>query len=77
MSSMIHQLPHPTMKFISTLWAWFMIDPSFERSMKTVDGVYSYQTSIGLASGQFLRRNQGTLLPSSVNPRYLIRGTNV
>jgi hypothetical protein len=30
-----------------------------------------------LASGQVLRRSQGTLLPSSVNPRYRIRGTNV
>jgi hypothetical protein len=28
-----------------------------------VDGVYSYQTSIGLANGQVLRRTQGTLLP--------------
>jgi hypothetical protein len=43
----------------------------------TVDGVYSYQTSIGLASGQVLCCSQGTLLPSSVNPRYRIRGTNV
>jgi hypothetical protein len=34
--------------------------------MVTVDGVYSYQTSIGLASGQVLRRSQGTLLPLSV-----------
>jgi hypothetical protein len=42
-----------------------------------VDCVYSYQTSIGLASGQVPRRSQGTLLPSSVNPRYRIRGTNV
>jgi hypothetical protein len=42
-----------------------------------VDGVYSYQTSFGLASGQVLSRSQGTLLPSSVNPRYRIRGTNV
>jgi hypothetical protein len=31
----------------------------------------------GLASGQVLRRSQGTLLPSSVNPRYRIHGTNV
>jgi hypothetical protein len=42
-----------------------------------VDGVYSYQTSFGLASVQVLHRSQGTLLPSSVNPRYRIRGTNV
>jgi hypothetical protein len=40
-----------------------------------VDGVYSYYTSSGLASRQILRRSQGTLLPSSVNPRYRIRGT--
>jgi hypothetical protein len=45
--------------------------------LSAVDGVYSYQTLIGLASGQVLRRSQGTLLPSSVNPRYRIRGTNV
>jgi hypothetical protein len=45
--------------------------------LSAVDGVYSYQTSIRLASGQVLRRSQGTLLPSSVNPRYRIRGTNV
>jgi hypothetical protein len=43
----------------------------------TVDSVYAYQTSFGLASRQILRRSQGTLLPSSVNPRYRIRGTNV
>jgi hypothetical protein len=24
---MIHQYLHPTMNFISTLWAWFRIDP--------------------------------------------------
>jgi hypothetical protein len=42
---------------------------------RSVDGVYSYQTSFGLASGQVLHRSQGTLLPSSVNPRYRICGT--
>jgi hypothetical protein len=42
-----------------------------------VDGLYSYQTSLGLAGGEVLRRSQGTLLPSSVNPRYRICGTNV
>jgi hypothetical protein len=30
-----------------------------------VDGVYSYQTSYGFASGQIPRCSQGTLLPSS------------
>jgi hypothetical protein len=34
-----------------------------------VDGVYSYQTSYGFASGQILRRSQGTLLPSSGEPK--------
>jgi hypothetical protein len=42
-----------------------------------VDSVYSYQTSFGLARGQVLRRIQETLLPSSVNPRNQIHGTNV
>jgi hypothetical protein len=42
-----------------------------------VDGVYAYQTSFGLASGQVLHHSQGTLLPSSVNPRYQICGTNM
>jgi hypothetical protein len=41
----------------------------------TVDGIYSYETSSGLASGQIFRRSQETLLPSSVNPRYRICGT--
>jgi hypothetical protein len=40
-----------------------------------VDGVYAYQVSFGLASGQVLCRSQGTLLPLSVNPRYRICGT--
>jgi hypothetical protein len=31
-----------------------------------VDGVYSYQTSYGFASGQIPRRSQETLLPLSV-----------
>jgi hypothetical protein len=43
----------------------------------SVDSVYSYQTSFGLASGQVLCRSQRTLLPSSVNPRYRICRTNV
>jgi hypothetical protein len=45
--------------------------------MKVVDGVYAYPISFGLASGQVLHRSQGTLLPSIVNRRYQIRGTNV
>jgi hypothetical protein len=40
-----------------------------------VDGWLSYQSSFGLASGQVLCVSQGTLLPSSVNPRYRIYGT--
>jgi hypothetical protein len=35
----------------------------------TVDGVYSYQTSYGFASGQITRHSQGTLLPSSGEPK--------
>jgi hypothetical protein len=31
-----------------------------------VDGWLSYQSSYGFASGQILRRSQGTLLPLSV-----------
>jgi hypothetical protein len=42
--------------------------------MSCVDSLYAYQVSFGLASGQVLCRIQGTLLPSSVNPRYRIRG---
>jgi hypothetical protein len=42
-----------------------------------VDGVYAYPILFGLASGKVLRRSQETLLPSSVKPRYRIRGTNV
>jgi hypothetical protein len=34
-----------------------------------VDGVYSYQISYGFASGQIPRRSQGTLLPSSGEPK--------
>jgi hypothetical protein len=34
--------------------------------MWIVDGVYSYQSSYGFASGQISRRSQGTLLPLSV-----------
>jgi hypothetical protein len=34
-----------------------------------IDGVYSYQTSYGFASGQIPRRSQGTLLPSSGEPK--------
>jgi hypothetical protein len=40
-----------------------------------VDGLYVYQNSFGLASGQVLHRSQGTLLPLRVNLRYQIRGT--
>jgi hypothetical protein len=43
--------------------------------LQIVDGVYVYQTSFGLASGQVLHRSQGTLLPLSVNTRYRISGT--
>jgi hypothetical protein len=39
------------------------------RKRGLVDGVYSYQTSYGFASGQIPRRSQGTLLPSSGEPK--------
>jgi hypothetical protein len=48
-----------------------------ELRQRPVDGVYAYQTSFGLANRQVLCRGQRTLLPSSVNPRYRIHGTNV
>jgi hypothetical protein len=37
--------------------------------IEVVDGLYSYQTSYGFASGQIPRRSQGTLLPSSGEPK--------
>jgi hypothetical protein len=37
--------------------------------LEAVDGVYSYQTSYGSASGQIPRCSQGTLLPSSGEPK--------
>jgi hypothetical protein len=40
-----------------------------ESRMTCVDGVYSYQTSYGLASRQIPRRSQGILLPSSGKPK--------
>jgi hypothetical protein len=39
------------------------------RKKGLVDGVYSYQSSYGFASGQISRRSQGTLLPSSGEPK--------
>jgi hypothetical protein len=39
------------------------------RKRGLVDGVYSYQTSYGFVSGQIPRRSQGTLLPSSGEPK--------
>jgi hypothetical protein len=38
-------------------------------SQVVVDGVYSYQSSYGFASGQIPRRSQGTLLPLSGEPK--------
>jgi hypothetical protein len=35
----------------------------------SVDGVYSYQTSYGFARGQIPCHSQGTLLPSSGEPK--------
>jgi hypothetical protein len=37
--------------------------------LETVDGRLSYQSSYGFASGQIPRRSQGTLLPSSGEPK--------
>jgi hypothetical protein len=34
-----------------------------------VDGTLSYQSSYGIATGQIPRRSQGTLLPSSGEPK--------
>jgi hypothetical protein len=65
--------PPPLLFIAASLFMNFTLSPD----QIIVDGVYSYQTSIGLASGQVPRRSQGTLLPLSVNPRYQIRGTNV
>jgi hypothetical protein len=48
------------------------IQPPFQTSVHgyfCVDGVYSYQTSYGFASGQITRRSQGTLLLSSGEPK--------
>jgi hypothetical protein len=36
---------------------------------ESVDGRLSYQSSYGFASGQIPRRSQGTLLPSSGEPK--------
>jgi hypothetical protein len=36
---------------------------------QTVDGRLSYQSSYGFASGQIPHRSQGTLLPSSGEPK--------
>jgi hypothetical protein len=38
-------------------------------AMILVDGVLLYQSSYGFASGQVSRRSQGTLLPSSGEPK--------
>jgi hypothetical protein len=57
------------------MWAFLML---LMRTMQlmhkkiayiSVDGVYSYQSSYGFASGQIPRRSQGTLLPSSGKPK--------
>jgi hypothetical protein len=47
------------------LHAWEEVTRGHQSST-AVDGVYSYQTSYGFASGQIPRRSQGTLLPLSV-----------
>jgi hypothetical protein len=48
---------------------YFKVHPVTVVSSFPVDGVYSYQTSYGFASRQIPRRSQGTLLPSSGEPK--------
>jgi hypothetical protein len=43
--------------------------PAKAPEKRLVDGVYSYQTSYGFASGKIPCRSQGTLLPSSGEPK--------
>jgi hypothetical protein len=40
--------------------------PNGRQNWEIVDAIYSYQCSIGFASGQIPYRSQGTLLPLSV-----------
>jgi hypothetical protein len=61
---MIHEQDHhrdPTWTLLLTpgTLMWSSLQAS-------VDGVYTYQTSYGFASGQIHRRSQRTLLPLSV-----------
>jgi hypothetical protein len=55
--------------------SWLLVPRQQCQKKGLVDGWLLYQSSFGLASRQVLRRSQGTLLPSSVNPRYQICGT--
>jgi hypothetical protein len=51
----------------ANIQANFALNP--RHSAGLVDGVYSYQTSYGFASEQIPRCSQGTLLPSSGEPK--------
>jgi hypothetical protein len=69
-------------RFILMFWDFYLppivecvVSRGCSRGEESVDSLYVYQTSFGLASGQVLRRSQGILLPLSVNLRYRIRGT--
>jgi hypothetical protein len=45
------------------------LDKEYKMNLIYVDGRLSYQCSYGFASGQIHRRSQGTLLPSSGEPK--------
>jgi hypothetical protein len=50
-------------------WILIAYSPAMAPKKGLVDGVYSYQTSYGFASEQIPCRSQGTLLPSSGEPK--------
>jgi hypothetical protein len=45
------------------------LDLTALKDKHVVDGVYSYESSHGFASGQIPHHSQGTLLPSSGEPK--------
>jgi hypothetical protein len=50
-------------------WILIACSPATAPEKGVVDGRLSYQSSYGFASGQIPRRCQGTLLPSSGEPK--------
>jgi hypothetical protein len=50
-------------------WILIACSPATAQKKGLVDGRLSYQSSYGFASGQIPRRSQGTLLPSSGEPK--------